>query len=255
MEILKPVTDVVESNLLAATALFILALVLLSIRFLRQVDRWHREQIAGTAPRAGFFGGIGRVVRDPGIAVPTGMMIVLSTAMIRVYVSLLFSAGPPGVEGLTAAAPPAGSASQVESEVVADAPVIEAAGMNTASPAPPAAVKAMAPPSAPESQCTAFSRETYNRNGDCFDLAARPSVVTLVPLDNAIEGTPAPAVLAIRVLEDGTAETVLAVTPSDQPRFTILAMEFAQAIRYVPAKKSGKAVAAWTQQIFSPKTR
>jgi hypothetical protein len=182
-------------------------------------------------------------------------MVLLSTAMIRVYVSLLFSAGPPAVESLTAA-PPASTTSRAESSVDAEAPPLAVASMNTTAPAPspPVAAKAMVP-AGPESQCSVFNRETYNRNGDCFDLAARPSVVTLVPLDDAIEGTPTPAVLAIRVLEDGTAETVLAVTPSDEPRFTILAMEFAQSIRYVPAKKSGGAVAAWTQQVFSPKTR
>jgi hypothetical protein len=243
MRILQPVVDLVESNLLAATVLFVLALVLLSIRFLRQVDRWHREQIAGTGPRAAFFGGIGRVVRDPGIALPTGLMLVLSTAMVRVYVSLLFSPGPPAVENL-AAAPPTNPTAQIESAV--------------APPEPPPASKPMAPASAPadpQSQCSTFSTVTYNRNGDCFDLAARPGVVTLVPLDDEIEGTPRATVLAIRVLVDGTAETVLAVTPSDEPRFTILAMEFAKAIRYVPAKKGGKAVAAWTQQVFSPRTR
>lgn len=260
MDILKPVVDLVESNLLAATVLFVLALVLLSIRFLHQFERWHEDQARGGAHRAGFFGGIGRVVGDPGIALPTGLMVVLSIAMVRVYVSLLFSAGPPSVETPTVVAPPAPPTAQVETVVAAPARPVEVANVRNAPVAaePRPAEKTMAPTSAatePVSQCNVFSRETYNRSGDCFDLAARPSVVTLVPLGEGIEGTPAAAVLAIRVLEDGTPETVLAVTPSDEPKFTILAMEFAQTIRYVPAKKGGKAVAAWTQQVFSPKTR
>ncbi len=187
-----------------------------------------------------------------GIALPTGLMVVLSTAMIRVYASLLFSAGPPNVEGLTAAASPPNHTPFAESVAVASVDTVPRA------PDTPAAAKVTAPTSSPagrESQCTEFGRETYNRGGECFDLPARPSVATLVPLGEEIEETPSPAVLAIRVLVDGTPETVLPVTPSDDPRFTILAMEFAQTIRYAPAKKGGKAVAAWMQQVFSPKTR
>ncbi len=252
MEILQPLVDLVESNLLAATVLFVLALALLSIRFLRQFERWQVDRADRPTQRAGFFRRIWRLVRDPGIVLPTGLMVVLSTAMIRVYASLLFSAGPPNVEGLTAAASPPNHTPSAESVAVASVDTVPRA------PDTPAAAKVTAPTSSPagrESQCTEFGRETYNRGGECFDLPARPNVATLVPLGEEIEETPSPAVLAIRVLVDGTPETVLPVTPSDDPRFTILAMEFAQTIRYAPAKKGGKAVAAWMQQVFSPKTR
>ncbi len=110
-------------------------------------------------------------------------------------------------------------------------------------------------PPPPVSQCTDFDPDSYNLNGECFDSRARPRETTLVPLTEEIIEVPSIAVLAIKVRADGTAETVIPVTPSDNTAFTILAINFALALDYQPAQKDGRAVTAWTQQVFHPKAR
>ena len=103
-------------------------------------------------------------------------------------------------------------------------------------------------------QCDELS-ESYNADGSCFDSQPRPLEATLVPLTAAIQGTPTPATLGIQVAVDGSFVRVVIVTPSDNPAFTTVAVQFAQTIRYNAAQKDGQPVAAWTQQLFYPGPR
>ena len=105
------------------------------------------------------------------------------------------------------------------------------------------------------SQCSDFDPDSYNLNGECFDSRARPRQATLVPLTEDIVDPPSRAVLAIKIRADGSVERVIQVTPSDNAAFTILALNFARELEYVPAQKDGQTVTSWTQQVFHPKAR
>ena len=107
------------------------------------------------------------------------------------------------------------------------------------------------PPTRPSSQCEQFNN-SYNLYDDCFDSAASPRTAPLVPLTEDIEGVPSATVLVLRVEADGTVSTVLPRSPSDNPRFTILAIQFATDLLFDPATKNGQPVRAWQQQVFQP---
>ena len=109
-------------------------------------------------------------------------------------------------------------------------------------------------PARPASQCEQFNN-SYNLYDDCFDSAASPRAAPLVPLTDDIEGVPSATVLVLRVEADGTVSTVLPRNPSNNPRFTILAVQFATELRFDPATKNGQAVRAWQQQVFQPAQR
>jgi serine/threonine-protein kinase len=106
----------------------------------------------------------------------------------------------------------------------------------------------------PTSQCADFN-DTYNLAGECFDSRPTPRDVPLVPLTDQIQGTPGPAVLAIRVELDGSVSRVLPVRPSNNAEFTKEALLFARSMRFNPAQKNGRPIVAWTQQVFQPKPR
>ena len=109
-------------------------------------------------------------------------------------------------------------------------------------------------PVRPASQCEQFNN-SYNLYDDCFDSAASPLAAPLVPLTDDIEGVPSATVLVLRVEADGAVSTVLPRNPSNNPRFTILAVQFAKELRFDPAKKNGQPVRAWQQQVFQPAQR
>ncbi len=104
------------------------------------------------------------------------------------------------------------------------------------------------------SQCEELGA-SYNVDGSCYDRRPQPKVAPLVPLTADITGTPSQVIIGIKVREDGSAETVTVLTPSDDGAFTVLALEFARSIEYNPAQKAGQPVAAWTQQPFFPEPR
>jgi TonB family protein len=104
------------------------------------------------------------------------------------------------------------------------------------------------------SQCDILSG-TYNADGSCFDRQPSPLAALLVPLTAEIQETPTTAMLGIKVNPDGSVAQVSIITPSDTPAFNILAVDFAQSIRYNPAQKDGQAVIGWTRQIFYPQSR
>jgi hypothetical protein len=135
-----------------------------------------------------------------------------------------------------------------------EATVTVSAGSTTRIPVQWQAIAAPPPPARPASQCEQFNN-SYNLYDDCFDSAATPRAAPLVPLTDDIEGVPSATVLVLRVEADGTVSTVLPRNPSDNPRFTILAVRFAQQLRFDPAKKNGLPVRAWQQQVFQPAQR
>ena len=104
------------------------------------------------------------------------------------------------------------------------------------------------------SQCEELN-ESYNADGSCFDSQPRPLAAPLVPLTSAIQGTPSPATLAIKVNADGSVALVSIVTPSDNAAFTAAAIQFAGSIGYNAAQKDGQPVTAWTRQPFYPEPR
>ena len=103
-------------------------------------------------------------------------------------------------------------------------------------------------------QCEDLSG-SYNADGSCFDSQPRPLEQTFVPLTSAIQGTPSPATLGIKVNTDGSVVLVSIVNPSDNPAFTAAAIQFAGKIAYNPAQKDGQPVVGWTRQLFFPGPR
>ncbi|MEE8477216.1 MAG: energy transducer TonB, partial [Gemmatimonadales bacterium] len=104
------------------------------------------------------------------------------------------------------------------------------------------------------SQCETLG-PSYNADGGCFDRRPQPKVAPLVPLTADVTGTPSQAIIGIKVKADGSVETVTVLTPSNDPAFTVLAVEFARSIEYNPAQKGGQPITAWTQQLFYPGPR
>jgi len=109
------------------------------------------------------------------------------------------------------------------------------------------------PPPPAEGQCDNPGESTYNLNSVCFDLRPQPRVAPLVPVPEGVGGAPTPAVLLLRVAEDGSVEQVRIVTRSSEDLFTVAAVEFAKEMDFGPAQKSGQPVAAWTRQPFQPR--
>jgi serine/threonine protein kinase len=102
----------------------------------------------------------------------------------------------------------------------------------------------------PESQCNRPD-ESYNRRGECYDVMARATVATMIPMDRSIPRVPRlPAILNVQVLADGSANEVIIKTPSDVAEFTIQAIQYAKGLRYQPATKNGQRVMAWVQIPF-----
>jgi TonB family protein len=104
------------------------------------------------------------------------------------------------------------------------------------------------------SQCDVLNN-TYNADGSCFDSQPRPLAATLVPLTAEIQEMPSTATLGVKVNPDGSVAQVQIITPSDNSTFNILAVEFAQSIRYNAAQKDGQPVVGWTRQVFYPQPR
>ena len=88
-----------------------------------------------------------------------------------------------------------------------------------------------------------------------FQSEPQPKVAPLVPLTADITGTPSQAIIGIKVRADGSVEKVTVLTPSNDPAFTVLAVQFARSIEYNPARKDGQPVTAWIQQLFYPGPR
>jgi tRNA A-37 threonylcarbamoyl transferase component Bud32 len=109
-------------------------------------------------------------------------------------------------------------------------------------------------PVRPASQCEQFNN-SYNLYDDCFDSAARPREAPIVPLTDEIEGVPSATVLVLRVEADGTVSQVLTLGSSNNPRFTILASQFATQLSFDPATRNGQAVRSWKQEVFQPAPR
>lgn len=104
------------------------------------------------------------------------------------------------------------------------------------------------------SQCETLG-PSYNADGSCFDSRPGAKVAPLVPLTADITGTPSQATIGIKVRADGSVEFAIALTPSNDPAFTVLAVEFARSIEYNPAQKDGQPVTAWIRQPFHPAPR
>jgi len=106
----------------------------------------------------------------------------------------------------------------------------------------------------PFSQCETLG-PSYNADGSCYDRRPQPKVAPLVPLTADITGTPSQAIIGIKVRANGSVETVIVLTPSNDGAFTLLALQFAESIEYNPAQKDAQPVTAWTQQLFYPGPR
>ncbi len=104
------------------------------------------------------------------------------------------------------------------------------------------------------SQCDDLN-DSYNADGSCFDVMPRPLEVTLVPLTSAIQGSPKPATLGIKVNADASVARVVLITTSDNDAFNQAALIFAKSIKYNPAQKNGRPITAWTRQQFFPGRR
>jgi hypothetical protein len=107
----------------------------------------------------------------------------------------------------------------------------------------------------PEFQCDRFGQADYNKNNGCFDVPPRPmaGATTLISLTGRVPQMPRqPAVLAVQVRPDGTPGTVIIHEPSDVAQFTLLAIQFAETVRFEPATKDGRPVVGWTTVTFYP---
>jgi hypothetical protein len=84
-----------------------------------------------------------------------------------------------------------------------------------------------------------------NQGTTCFDTRPVPLDAPVGPWHGA--GTPTPPVLWVRVGTDGTVKEVRVALASNEPDFTEAGKRVGARLRFSPAQKGGRPVAAWTQ--------
>ncbi len=84
-----------------------------------------------------------------------------------------------------------------------------------------------------------------NQGSACFDTRPVPLAAPVAPWRGA--GTPTPPVLWVRVGGDGAVKEVRVALASNEPDFTEAGKRVAARLRFSPAQKGGRPVAAWTQ--------
>jgi serine/threonine protein kinase len=109
--------------------------------------------------------------------------------------------------------------------------------------APPPVVQAAATCAAPG--------DGYNVDNICYDVAPQPLTAPLVPLTDAVVGSPAPVVIWVLVAADGAFANVSSTGQPENPAFFGLAVAYAQQMTYNPAKKDGAPVAGWFQLLLA----
>lgn len=102
-----------------------------------------------------------------------------------------------------------------------------------------------------QASCTQYVRESYNRNGECFDVPPRANDAPLIRLSADFPGTPAPVVLLVKVSSSGQAVEVGPAQPPQDPGFYVLAVQVAQQMSYTPAQKGGRPVESYVEIQFS----
>ncbi len=124
-----------------------------------------------------------------------------------------------------------------------------AVSLNPAQAAPPAARPAARPARRVDYCTDPTAVDEYNGDGSCFDTGPRATAAPLVPVPQEVFAqNPSPVVLWVKVLADGTAETIKWVRQSSVQQFTVQAARFAtRQMTYTPAERNGQAVDAWVR--------
>jgi serine/threonine protein kinase len=92
----------------------------------------------------------------------------------------------------------------------------------------------------------------YNRDGSCFDERPKPVSPPYVPVPEAVQGTPRPSIMWVKVSTEGRTLDVRRLRPSNDEAFEVAALDLAWSLSWHPAVKDGAPVEAWTQMIFPP---
>jgi len=93
----------------------------------------------------------------------------------------------------------------------------------------------------------------YNKDQLCWDTRAAPRAPPRVPVAGM---TPSPGfvILLVKVNADGSTAEVATLRPSENVVFDDVAIRFAMAMRWIPARKDGQPVVSWTQVRLEPIT-
>ena len=103
--------------------------------------------------------------------------------------------------------------------------------------------------------CTGDWTENYNQDNMCFDARPRSSVATVLAVPDEIPGSPTAPILRVWVTAEGTVTQVVRVKDSSVPQFTLAAINFVKGIKFNPAQKDSKPVAAWASVQVLPSGR
>jgi TonB family protein len=275
---------------IASAVAIVVALVLLGIRLGRQFEQLRLDRVNGKIRELDLRERMKQLLLDPGILFPAGLVLLLGVGLLGTFlagslppppdhrlvaqdsatqdsVAVEPEPEPPPPGRLVLAGLPEGAVVSVDGRVRSGASIvlnqgnrrllIRANGYEDYT--DNVRIRAgqrtdLTVTMQPISQCELLN-DSYNADASCFDSQPRPLVATLVPLTAEIQGTPSNATLGIKVNPDGSVAQVQIITPSDYDSFNILAVEFAQAIRYNAAQKDGQPVTAWTRIIFFPRPR
>ena len=91
-----------------------------------------------------------------------------------------------------------------------------------------------------------------NENRMCFDTRPAPRQAPVVAAPASCGATPSPVTLLVRVDTAGAVSAPEVASPSDCAAFTDAVRAAAPGIRFNPAWKGGRAVAAWTKILVRP---
>jgi tRNA A-37 threonylcarbamoyl transferase component Bud32/TolB-like protein len=110
------------------------------------------------------------------------------------------------------------------------------------------------PALASDPRCAEGREAARNPGGACFDARPVPRTsLPMVPPPASCRGTPTPATILVQVGADGRVAGRPELTgESDCAGFNAAALEAARAIGFEPARKNGRAVAAWTLLLVRP---
>lgn len=178
-------------------------------------------------------------LRHPNAARTIGLLVVAAAIGVGGWSFFLSSSRAPSDGGLVNLPLPA----MPESLLVAPA-----------APAPSPAAPVSSPPAPPTTrptQCTAWNDTTYNVDGSCYTAPPRLVSEPLVPLDQSVPTPPTrPAALVVQILPDGSVGTILVRDLTDQPPFSVLAVNYAKQATYEAATKEGQPVMAFGEFRF-----
>ena len=107
----------------------------------------------------------------------------------------------------------------------------------------------------PRAQCTSPTQANYNLGGACYDALPRLLGDPRVPLTRAVGSNPSPVTVWVQVGTDGRPVSRAPAQQSNDPQFTLLALQYAMNQTSQPAQKDGRAVQAWFQIRLFPGSR